>query len=276
MTKANIYFVLFCFSSPFPCVFPHPIQSNPSAFFSFVGNISFFTHTIFYRLLTIYIYTIGTNLECEYSLRCFGVPTEDIPRTCTGKIKTKYLAKWVKVRTAMDDFRRMMAKNNYNAYYATLPAHRLFPGIECPEVNCVLFRLAGLASRHPGNVEFRLFLQEKESEREKMKTLRQKDDYLHQVIKETYLKGFRFLVFDENRFWYNEITDYEALRKHIFQAQRDIGKRAKARASVQLIKSNTAVFISLDGCGSCKKQNQPQQHKTNKKNRTEDKEKEII
>jgi len=170
----------------------------------------------------------------------------------------------------------MMAKNNYNAYYATLPAHRLFPGIECPEVNCVLFRLAGLASRHPGNVEFRLFLQEKESEREKMKTLRQKDDYLHQVIKETYLKGFRFLVFDENRFWYNEITDYEALRKHIFQAQRDIGKRAKARASMQLTKSNTAVFISLDGCGSCKQQNQQQQHKTNKKNRKEDKEKEII
>jgi len=133
-------------------------------------------------------------------------------------------------------------------YYATSPAARLFPGIECPEINCVLFRLAGLASRHPGNVEFRLFLQEKEGEREQMKTLRQKDDYLHEVIKEAYLNGFRFLVFDENRFWYNEIIDYEILRKHIFQAQRDIGKRAKARESVQETRSNTVVvFTGMDG-----------------------------
>jgi len=194
----------------------------------------------------------GTSLECEYNLRCFGVPTDDIPRTCTGKIKTKYLAKWMKVRTAMDDHRRIMAQNQYNAYYAKPPSVRLFPGIECPEVNCVLFRLAGLASTHPGNVEFRLFLQDKDSERDQLKTLRQKDDYLHQIIEETATRGFRFLVFDESRYWYNEIIDYKVLRKHIFQAQRDIGKRAKARASVQSTNSNTAAFTSLDGSTLCK------------------------
>lgn len=203
----------------------------------------------------------GTNLECEYSLRCFGIPTDDIPRTCTGKIKTKYLAKWMRVRTAMDDHRRIMAQNDYNSYYAKPPSVRAFPGIECPEVNCVLFRLAGLASTHPGNVEFRLFLQDKEGEREQLKTLRQKDDYLHQIIEETAMRGFRFLVFDESRYWYNEITDYKVLRKHIFQAQRDIVKRAKARASaVQETRSNTAAFTSLNGslarnqnCGTNKK-----------------------
>eukprot|EP00531_Pseudo-nitzschia_arenysensis_P003655 CAMPEP_0116122170 /NCGR_PEP_ID=MMETSP0329-20121206/4074_1 /TAXON_ID=697910 /ORGANISM="Pseudo-nitzschia arenysensis, Strain B593" /LENGTH=500 /DNA_ID=CAMNT_0003616005 /DNA_START=279 /DNA_END=1780 /DNA_ORIENTATION=- len=201
----------------------------------------------------------GTNLECEYSLRCFGIPTDDIPRTCTGKIKTKYLAKWMRVRTAMDDHRRIMAQNDYNSYYAKPPSVRAFPGIECPEVNCVLFRLAGLASTHPGNVEFRLFLQDKEKEREQLKTLQEKDNHLHQIIKETADRGFRFLVFDENRYWYEEITDYKVLRKHIFQAQRDIVKRAKARASVQMSKSNTAAFTSLYGgapqsrCGTNKK-----------------------
>ena len=193
---------------------------------------------------------IGTSLECEYSLRCFGIPTEDIPRTCTGKIKTKFLSKWVKVRTAMDDHRRMMAQNNYNSYYARPPVLRDFPGIECPEVNCVLFRLAGLASTHPGNVEFRLLLQEKEKDREKLKTLKQKDDHLNQIIEEMIQRGLRFLVFDENRHWYNEITDYRVLRKHVCQAQRDIGKRVKARTSVQLAKSNTAVFARLDGSSS--------------------------
>ena len=161
----------------------------------------------------------------------------------------------------MDDQRRLMAQNDYNLYYTKPPAMRAFPGIECPEVNCVLFRLAGLASTHPGNVEFRLFLQDKERERRQLKTLQEKDDYLHNIIQETTARGFRFLVFDENRYWYYEITDYKVLRKHIFQALRDIVKRAKARASVQLTKSNTAVFTSLDGlalahndsCGSTKK-----------------------
>eukprot|EP00534_Pseudo-nitzschia_fraudulenta_P002165 CAMPEP_0201132306 /NCGR_PEP_ID=MMETSP0850-20130426/45377_1 /ASSEMBLY_ACC=CAM_ASM_000622 /TAXON_ID=183588 /ORGANISM="Pseudo-nitzschia fraudulenta, Strain WWA7" /LENGTH=162 /DNA_ID=CAMNT_0047402609 /DNA_START=221 /DNA_END=709 /DNA_ORIENTATION=+ len=147
----------------------------------------------------------------------------------------------------MDDHRRMMARNDYNSYYAINWSKRVFPGIECPEINCVLFRLAGLASSHPGNVEFRLFLQDKEGEREKLKTLRQKDDFLHRVIEETVLRGFRFLVFDESRYWYREITDYKVLRKHIFQAQRDLGKRSKARASLQLMKSNTAAFTGLDG-----------------------------
>lgn len=189
----------------------------------------------------------GTNLECEYSLRCFGIPTEGIPRTFTGKMKTKYLAKWMKIRTAMDDYRRMMSQNDHNTYYAKPPSMRAFPGIECPEVNCVLFRLAGLASTHPMNVEFRLYLEEKDGEREQLKTLRQKDDHLHQIIEETARRGLRFLVFDEERYWYTEITDYKTLRKHIFQAQRDIVKRAKARAQVQLSKSNTVAFTDLDG-----------------------------
>eukprot|EP00536_Pseudo-nitzschia_multiseries_P013055 jgi/Psemu1/245100/estExt_Genewise1.C_5330025 len=190
---------------------------------------------------------VGTNLECDYSLRCFGVPTEDIPRTCTGKIKTKYLAKWIKVRTSIDDHRRMKARNDYNAYYATPASDRVFPGIECPGVNCVLFRLSGLASKHPGNVEFRTFLQEKEEEKKQLKTLQQIDDHVYQIIDETVKKGFRFLVFDENKFWYNEINDYETLRKHVFQAQRDIMKITKARAALQVTKSNTAAFTALDG-----------------------------
>jgi hypothetical protein len=178
----------------------------------------------------------GTLLECEYSLRCFGISTEDIPQTFTGKIKTKYLSKWIKVRTAMDDHRRIAAQNNYNKYYECMPLSiRIYPGIECPEINCVLFRLAGLASKHPGNVEFRLFLQEKEAGREKLKTFQQKDDYLHEVIKESLIKGYRFLLFNETRYIYYEIHDYEILRKHIFQAQRDISKRTKARKRLQQI-----------------------------------------
>lgn len=159
----------------------------------------------------------------------------------------------------MDDHRRLMAQNDYNSYYAKPPSVRAYPGIECPEINCVLFRLAGLASTHPGNVEFRSFLQDKEKEREQLKTLKEKDSHLHQIIQETATRGFRFLVFDENRYCYNEINDYKILRKHIFQAQRDIVKRKKARASVQMFKSNTAAFTSLSGsvpqsrCGTNKK-----------------------
>lgn len=189
----------------------------------------------------------GTGLECEYSLRCFGVPTEDIPRTCTGKIKTKYWARWIKVRTCMDDHRRLMARNDHNSYYATPASDRTFPGIECPEVKCVLFRSAGLASRHPGNVEFRTFLQDRESEREQLKTVQQKDAHLYRIVEVTVNRGFRFLVFDEDKFWYKQINDYEILRKHIFQAQRDVLKRIKARANLRLTKSNTAAFTGLDG-----------------------------
>jgi len=111
-----------------------------------------------------------------------------------------------------------------------------------------------LASRHPGNVEFKLFLQEKDSERDKLKTLAEKDCFLHGVIKEAYVRGFRFMQFDEAQFWYYEIKDYEILRKHVFQAQRDVGKRTKAIGKVQVTKGGAAtdLFTGLDGRGNKK------------------------
>ena len=110
---------------------------------------------------------VGTSIECEYALKCFGVPTEDVPKTLVGNISTTYLTKWLAVRTAIDQHRAVLAQQDYRTYYRLSVAERQYPGLECPELNCVVFQArgvgAGSAAKYPGNVQLRLFLQERQA-----------------------------------------------------------------------------------------------------------------
>jgi len=196
----------------------------------------------------------GTNVEIEYSLRQFGIPVDDIPRTPSGSVKTKNAVRFLKIRTAMDNYRKqqecaLKALNNGSQLDPAKLAmyNRPFPGIECPDLHCVLFRKSGVAWDHPGNVEFRSLIQEREADRSKQKTLMQKDAYLHGIIQEAYQRGFRFLLFDSSNNWYTEILDYETVRKHVFQAVRDQTRRSRARKNLQTTKSSTRDFAAVDG-----------------------------
>jgi hypothetical protein len=111
----------------------------------------------------------GSSIECEYSLKSFGIQVDDIPLTHTGTVKLKNHNRWIKVRSTMDKFIKEQAgsggssgSNNYNYqyYYSIENTTNIipFPKIQCPEVHCVLFRKNGVAWDNPGNIKFRAFL----------------------------------------------------------------------------------------------------------------------
>lgn len=109
------------------------------------------------------------------------MPTEDVPKTLVGNISTTYLTKWLAVRTAIDQHRAMVAQQDYRTYYRLSVAERQYPGLECPELNCVVFQArgvgAGSAAKYPGNVQLRLFLQERQAAQLQQQQRHNDDDH---------------------------------------------------------------------------------------------------
>ena len=170
----------------------------------------------------------GTPLECDYTLRSFGIPTHDIPRTHTHKIKVKNHNRFIKVRRAVDAFVEKAIASNEVAFMR-------FPGIECPEVNCVIF--GKYAWDHPGNIEFRGLLREMFVGKERHADL---SDHMHSMVKhvivESFYRKFRFLMYDRNSFLYKEVTEYGEVWGLTEQALKEYWKRSKAKRVIEKTK----------------------------------------
>lgn len=168
------------------------------------------------RILRIHV---GTPVECDYALRSFGIPTEDIPRTFTHTIKTKNHARLIKIRRVVDAFVEKASETDEDFR---------FPGIECPEINCVLF--GKHAWDYPGNVEFRGILREVFHDTwldldvsDQMKSM------IQEVIDVSRARKFRFLLYDRKTFLYKEVTDNETMWALADQALREYRKRSRAK-----------------------------------------------
>ena len=205
----------------------------------------------------------GTPIECDYKLRSFGIPTEDIPRTHTHTIKTRNHARLIKVRKVIDTLVQKAKSKNYHsdAFYA---------GIECPEINCIIF--GKHAWDHPGNIEFREILREiiitQDQDRKKSDN---RIPIIKNVIEESQSRRFRFLMYDRETFFYEEITDYNKIWSLIEQAVREHRKRSRAKRDIGEIKpiiggyvdennnaeaevmctNNSKFMKNFDGCRSC-------------------------
>lgn len=171
---------------------------------------------------------IGTPMECDYKLRSFGIPTDDIPRTHTHTIKVKNHIRLIKVRKLVDGFVDKAVTAN------ELPDVR-FPGIECPEVNCVLF--GRYAWDHPGNIEFRGLLREILADRAfGVDISDQMQSMIRDVIKESSARKFRFLMYDRKTFLYKEVIKYEEIWGLVDQSLREFRKRSRAKRMIQQTK----------------------------------------
>jgi hypothetical protein len=134
--------------------------------------------------------------------------------------------KFIKFRIALEEAHETRNHHNYNHPVPSSP----FLGIECPQLDSVIFRNGGSAWGHPGNIKFRRFLAKMEPNRDLQKTLAEKKSFLDGIIMELISSGVTFLVYDNNKGWYLELRDYGALRKKIFQALRDQSARRKRPA----------------------------------------------
>ena len=87
----------------------------------------------------------GQAVELIYSLMAFGIPSDQIPVTSTGTIKTKNHLQWIKFLREKEKAERQGIE---------------FDGIEYPGVNDVLFSLGRHTWSHPGYAMFRALLEE--------------------------------------------------------------------------------------------------------------------
>jgi len=189
----------------------------------------------------------GSQLECNYSLRSFGIPHEDITITEGDNIKTKHVQRFLYARRTIEAHRERCeraarwADSGGSHWPGKFHENERCPGIECPGVDCVVF---GVKTMHglPANVEFRELLRVSEREREERLsrgygepgTAAEGDAVVVPSIKE-FIEGIiatarskhrlRFLVFDKTSHLFVDIEDHQELCKRISQALRDQRKR---------------------------------------------------
>ena len=91
--------------------------------------------------------TTGEPVELRYALNAFGIPTDDLPVTWTGKIKLSYHKQWLKLRTCIEN------KQDYylnSASAGSRPVYHPYPNqqelsssssgiVECPNSTDVIF-----------------------------------------------------------------------------------------------------------------------------------------
>ncbi len=172
----------------------------------------------------------GSQLECNYSLRSFGIPHEDITITDGDNIKTKNVQKFINARRTIESFRQRQREQLQNQ--AGIAEEQECPGIECPEVNCIVFGDKAMNSLQ-ANVEFRELV--KIMERQRQESVQSVSNVLpiKQFIESIIAKArspeynLRFLAFDKKTSLFVELRDHSELCKRVSQALRDQRKRSK-------------------------------------------------
>jgi hypothetical protein len=193
----------------------------------------------------------GTIMERNYSLSSFGIRLDDIPTTYSGTVKTRHHMRWLKVRSAMDDFVKQQCEENVNGDFRSFYASdqytiQPFPHIQCPENNCVLFHKNGVAWEFPGNIKFRAFLDEQLPKYNHLNnrspsnikstglldapvTPPEKEGLFDRIIRLSLEQNFQFLLHDETKHWYIELKELDVLRRYIGFAIRGRQRRVSAQ-----------------------------------------------
>lgn len=171
----------------------------------------------------------GNRIECNYSLRSFGIPVGDMPLMHSGEIKTKNHMRLIKVRMDMDNWdihqqKKFKSRRRSKSAPETI---KPFPGIECPEVDFVVLSYLkntdGAQNDHPGNVAFRKIMVQNDGFKSflnddggsefnvRPRLLQVVDDVLFDAC----VEGLQFLIYDKEKGYYSEVVDQEVLRTHV-------------------------------------------------------------
>jgi len=174
----------------------------------------------------------GSQIECGYSLKSFGMPPHDFPITNSGKIKTKNIGKFLAARKAIEMSRKLWYQEHQDREERQQKTSLPSPGVECPEVNCVIL---GTRFRYNHtNLEFRQMVKVMQINREE-KIARCDDDvssmkeFVHSIIESARSPeyGFRFLKVDKATWLFVDMDDPKELYHKVSQALRDQRKRLR-------------------------------------------------
>lgn len=198
--------------------------------------------------LFIYSCPSGTQVEQDYELRTFGIPTECIPLSYTGTIKDTNHKTSIKMRTKLDNNRKAEAAGDYIRYYSPNFLPKPFPAVECPEIDAFLVRRNGVAWNYPGNIHVRALLEEKLGDEQKLK-----EEFVSTITEELIARNIPIMVYDDKNGWYMRVTNKQYLQKQVLYIMREIRKRRRLKAKTTTsLKANAGVinapFRSINSC----------------------------
>ncbi|OEU23355.1 hypothetical protein FRACYDRAFT_233528 [Fragilariopsis cylindrus CCMP1102] len=176
---------------------------------------------------------VGEGIELQYILKGFGIPTENLPITDTGNIKTTYLKQWLRVRKVIEV---EMTPSGQSTKTLSI--------IECPRSVDVIFRPGTSMLCHPGNVTFRGLVESKQHRTTVKKT--DKEQVALEIINDIQNLpngGGRFLIWDNIGYWSDISNDIPICVEKIAISYRDY--KSKIRHSVSHTNNNTTANIML-------------------------------
>ena len=180
---------------------------------------------------------IGEDVELRYKLKCYGIPTELIPVTESGNIKTVYFKQWMRLRKILESIVRTNQKKYSNNDDDSI--------IECPRSNDVIFRTGTALTCHPGNAMLQSVMESKMQEHSAASQVG-KTAITKEIIDEVKRKKGRFLQWD-SRGWWTELTGKTIIHTKVAVSVRDFKSKSIAQQNRQTCESSTFVFQNQDG-----------------------------
>ncbi|KAG7373366.1 hypothetical protein IV203_034090 [Nitzschia inconspicua] len=178
---------------------------------------------------------IGDSIEIQYNLSGYGIPSDQLPVTESGNVKTKNARQWLRIRRALESAE--IAGDDYELMALNL--------IECPGSKDVVFRCGQAYLSHPGNVMFRGLIEAMFQEHNNALSSESKVNITWQIIEEVEHIGGRFLVWDDG--WWKVMTEKQQIRSKVAIAFKDHKRRVKAMSNCQVTQSSTLKFQQQDG-----------------------------
>ena len=194
---------------------------------------------------------LGQPLELLYALQSFGIPTEHVPISFSGTIKTGYMKQWTRAREAQESTVYLELGNDFRDI------------IECPQLSDVLFRQGISLVSNPGNARVRTIIEKMMQEgkneaedadgggnnKQRNKVIKLKRREMVLDIIEEVSNTSRFLVWNEGG-WWNELLDREQRILKIEYLIKEVRKSNRDKRHHIQLNSSTSIFNS-QAASSC-------------------------
>ena len=148
---------------------------------------------------------VGTPMELRYKLNGYGIPTDSLPMSWTGNIKTSYLKQWIRVRQFIEQ----------DSTSGSQIQRQLL--VECPNLNDIIFKKGSAGMIHPGNILFRSLVQSKYEQGNLFTT----KSLIVATLDEIERQGLRILTWNEKHQFFSVISDQQIIYKKIEYFVRD-------------------------------------------------------
>lgn len=202
----------------------------------------------------------GNHVELRYQLQGFGVPSDLIPSTDTGNVKSANLKQWIKFRAYLESQAQQTDGDVASDQESTMSSQSYPPLshlVECPGSNDVTFRRGKAMNHHPGNakflnlIELRIYEHTIDPDTSPTRRMAIEMELIHQIRQD----GGRFLKWEIDKGWWVDMsygTDSTEIDKEIqskvHYAFRDFRKKMiRPQQAPVNNTSSTYVFARQDG-----------------------------